>query len=209
MIGDGECNSEFNLPECGFDGGDCCPVMEDDRLGDGYCDGYVFNTEICGFDDGDCLEFNEKYPMCCGLENYTLNELWNEYSRLEHVFALGDGICDNVPIYNGPECGYDGGDCEECFHHFEEQLKKDEFHNRYFDFFGDGKCDAKSPLNIEICGYDGRDCHQCMTDELEADTLQAFNISKLGDGICDGGPFMSYYCYYDGGDCLVRRTQVY
>jgi hypothetical protein len=37
---------EFNSIECGFDGGDCCPVGEDDRYGDGVCDGFIFNTEV-------------------------------------------------------------------------------------------------------------------------------------------------------------------
>lgn len=197
LIGDNLCNSEYNLPECGFDGGDCCPVMDDPRLGDGFCDGYVFNTEICGFDEGDCDSFNKEYPMCCGLENHTLNELWNEFQRLPHFFAIGDGICDNVPMYNTPECGFDGGDCKKCFDKFENHMKLEEFQSRYFDKFGDGACDPKSPMNIDICGYEGRDCYDCMMHDDPS-----FNVSKLGDGVCDGGDYQTESCYYDGGDCL-------
>ncbi len=90
-------------------------------------------------------------------------------------------------------------DCEACFKKFESHLKLDEFHIRYFDKFGDGYCDPKSPLNIEICGYDGRDCYECMVHELGD---PSFNVSKLGDGTCDGGAYQAQSCYYDGGDCV-------
>ncbi len=202
------CDAEFNLPECGFDGGDCCPVMDDPRLGDGFCDGYVFNIEICGFDEGDCDQFNRDYPNCAAaLDHRTNIELWNEFRRLPHFFALGDGICDNVPMYMGPECGYDGGDCKECFLQFEKQMEMEEFIERHFDQFGDGTCNPQSPFNIEICGYEGRDCYECMIHELgvnDTNTYDDFNYnaSKLGNGECDGGAYISHYCYYDGGDCL-------
>ncbi len=115
-VGNGHCDPEYNVPECAFDGGDCCPVADSVHLGDGHCDGLVFNTEICGFDDGDCIEFNEEYPDCFALGDYTLNELYNEYKRIDREYenrdypVLGNGICENFGMFNVPECGYEGGE---------------------------------------------------------------------------------------------------
>ena len=174
-------------------GGDCYPVADSDQLGDGVCDGFIFNTQICGFDGGDCLDFNIQHPKCCGTENYTILELFNEYHRHPY-FGLGDGKCDGISMYSGPECGYDGGDCELCYTIFEKQFEKESFG----DTFGDGKCDGSSALNIDICGFDGGDCYFCMEEEKD-DSL--FNASRLGDGICDGGSYMTEMCNFDGGDC--------
>lgn len=202
MIGDGECNPEFNLIECGFDGGDCCPVENDDRLGDGHCDGFVFNTPICGYDGGDCEEFNSKYPNCMIEENYTLNELYHEQRLSKNDkndendhFAIGDGICQALPMYNTPECGYEGGDCKECFEMFEDRIKNEE---DFLEGFANGHCDGPSPLNVEACSYDGGDCMWCMEDNIDT---PGFNISRIADGVCDGGFYMSEACEYEGDDC--------
>jgi hypothetical protein len=200
LIGNGVCDQDYNLPECGFDGGDCCPVADHPRLGDGFCDGYIFNTAICGHDNGDCDEFNKGYPQCCGLQNYTMIELYNIFIRSEdHYHALGDGVCDGNYMYNIEKCGYDGGDCAACHETFKNEFELGK--NEYFhEKFGDGECNGASPLNTEICGYDGGDCHNCMIEQSEIDLN--FNASRLGDGICDGGAYMHESCYYDGGDCI-------
>jgi hypothetical protein len=83
---DGKCHGGvFNTEHCEFDGGDCikanqkypdCPVLiltnkmlttfDSDNpfpaLGDGRCDGGIFNTKECGWDDGDCLICNAVVP---------------------------------------------------------------------------------------------------------------------------------------------------
>eukprot|EP00979_Chaetoceros_neogracilis_P002784 scaffold454_cov146-Chaetoceros_neogracile.AAC.2 len=63
-LGNFDCDSEFNMEECGFDGGDCgvvpnypgCRVGVPEWIGDGRCDGGGYNTTECGFDGGDCLD---------------------------------------------------------------------------------------------------------------------------------------------------------
>lgn len=45
----------------------------------------------------------QKYPLCF------LDEDFNE-KEIDHT-KIADGTCDGV--YNIPECGYDGGDCDE------------------------------------------------------------------------------------------------
>lgn len=159
-LGNGHCNSKNNVPECDFDGGDCCPVADSPFLGDGYCDGLIFNTEVCGFDAGDCSFLNSKFPNCDVAKDYTLLELYIKNREIEASpiirKSLGDGVCENFELYNVPECGFEGGDCVECMHKF-----KDHFLNNVdglFDSFGDSECNQVSPLNIDICGYDGGDC---------------------------------------------------
>ena len=64
-------------------------------IGDGTCNGGVYNTEECGFDGGDCLDFNNRYPNC----------------TVDVPYFIGDGTC-NGGMYNTEECGFDGGDCD-------------------------------------------------------------------------------------------------
>ncbi len=65
--------ADYNTPECGFDGGDCCveynkypdcKVYFPYWIGDGWCRGSDYNTPERGFDGGDCEDFNSKYPDC-------------------------------------------------------------------------------------------------------------------------------------------------
>jgi len=206
-IGNGQCEPEFNTVECGFDGGDCCPVMGDDWLGDGICHGGIFNTEICDWDEGDCKEFNDQHPDCpVGDIDYTMNELFSDFQQFRTDYILSDelnyyddytrtfyyygvpsdGVCSGLSPYNIEECGYEGGDCEECNKQFDIEE---------YEEYGNGFCDGQSPLNIDICGYDGGDCYDCIV---------IWNItdpSKIGDNVCDGGEYMSQVCSVDGGDC--------
>lgn len=55
-------------------------------MGNGFCDGGIYNTATCAFDRGDCMN-------CTNAD----------------LSSLGNGICDNV--LGTRECGYDGGDC--------------------------------------------------------------------------------------------------
>lgn len=66
-IGDGYCDLELNTTACGWDGLDClkgfgsdpaCRVPDKSKLGDGLCDGGVYNTEACEHDHGDCKVCN-------------------------------------------------------------------------------------------------------------------------------------------------------
>ena len=104
-LGDGVCQARFFNLQCGWDHGDCpnfsedsqfsfpnCNVSVPSRLGNGFCDGGVYNTEECGWDDGDCALF--KYPDC----------------TVEFTWFIGNGECDHGD-YNTFQCGWDGGDC--------------------------------------------------------------------------------------------------
>lgn len=99
-MGDGNCDSEYDNPECLHDGGDCddkreqfdlenCEASEINRIHNGVCDGGLYIREECAFDGGDCDD-------CTGNLQY-----------------IGDGICDGV-AYMNEACGFDGGDCDQC-----------------------------------------------------------------------------------------------
>ena len=65
-VGNGICNMSFAIPECDYDGGDCCPyhISESPKFGDGQCHGDISITEECGRDNGDCNNFHGAYPEC-------------------------------------------------------------------------------------------------------------------------------------------------
>jgi len=178
------------------------------RIGDGHCDGGIFNTVQCGLDNGDCINFNIRFPSC----------------KVQEPELIGDGSCQQE--YNNQICGFDGGDC--CPYTDDEPLLGDgtchggwyntkqcnydngdcnDFNNKYPDCYidtfelnandhpvviGDGICDGRY-YNTATCGYEGNDCDTCRKNVM--------NYNFIGDGLCNGGDYNSPICSYDGGDC--------
>lgn len=128
-VGDGWCDEDLDVPQCGWDGGDCpvkypsCEIPRNSTaFGDGNCDS-IFNTTECGFDDGDCepdcsganngyceIEYNFAACSFDGGDCETFNSLYPN-CNVSAPWYVGDGICDSKEFYNTSECGYDGGDC--------------------------------------------------------------------------------------------------
>jgi trypsin len=82
-LGDGYCDGgAYNTPECGFDGGDCCPAT---------C---TPGDYACGANGYECLD-DEAVGVCTAPK-----PAW-----------VGDGYCDRDPAYNNEACAWDGGDC--------------------------------------------------------------------------------------------------
>jgi hypothetical protein len=180
----------YNTPECKYDGGDCiianytdCHSFNDIELfGDGVCH-FEFNTESCGYDNGDCDLFNS-YPNC----------------YIPDPNKLGDGTCDFGLNHNSILCGFDGGDCVDDVDEWrcQNQLTNP---NGIIELLGDGECNARN--NNQACGWDGKDCLEfnarypdcVVTDDGPA-------ISKMMNGICDGGELNTLGCDFDGGDCI-------
>lgn len=87
---------------------------------------------------------------------------------------------------------------------------------------GDGKCDYSSRYNNRACGWDGGDCcpqtcfnatYHCEESFYCLDPAHAVpnngscfvpDMSRVGDGYCDGGVYNSPSCNYDGGDCCYQ-----
>ena len=92
--GDGRCAYELNIPECGFDGGDC----------DEFNEKWPDCKPIVGAPvDGRPTQFVFGQPGSYWYEYNTKIELWYQ--------MLNNSICD--PFLNTEGCGYDGGDCIE------------------------------------------------------------------------------------------------
>ena len=133
-VGNDNCEGENNVIECGYDGGDCddCPENRNKTLlGNGYCDGKVYNIAECFFDHGDCNELNfnktSQYPSC----------------KVKNIGWINDGICDGFE-YASQDCDMDGGDCKNSCDVLEENL------------VADGFCDEE--YNVDGCFFDRYDC---------------------------------------------------
>ncbi|CAM9751140.1 unnamed protein product [Ectocarpus fasciculatus] len=93
-IGNGRCNVDNNIEECGFDGGDCCEcTCEDGEFTCGQYYGYA-----CIDPGADCVDDDA----------VTVDMMENCYDP----GRIGNGVCDN--LQNNEQCDYDGGDCCEC-----------------------------------------------------------------------------------------------
>jgi hypothetical protein len=82
-IGDGYCDDNNNVPECNYDGGDCCGscvnkeycftcacldgrsdnAIDNPLIGNGYCDDSI-NRPECNYDGGDCCGPSVNTDFC-------------------------------------------------------------------------------------------------------------------------------------------------
>ena len=161
----------------------------------------------CQFDGGDCIEFNSNYPDCPAEKPYTVGDgTCNQENNIEECkFDGGDccpfdvtrtpGKCDGG-LYNALNCMFDFDECREFNRKYPDCEAPDPYR------VGDGVCDGVNYMTNE-CGFDGGDCERCLAN-LENTTLneRLVDISKVGNGFCDGGEvLMSDECGNDGGDC--------
>jgi hypothetical protein len=193
QIGNGVCDgNEYNTTECGWDDGDCLPCDDEyfgfycdlhypnclvpvpEFIGDGMCDGYDYNTTECGWDGGDCIPCNDDYFG----RNCTLH-----YSNCSVPYPelIGDGTCEGEP-YNTTECGWDGGDCILC---------------------DDGYFGINCNLHYPNCSVPYRPewIEGLCLMELYAVPCYSRYTDLIGDGWCDGIPFNTGECGWEGGDC--------
>ena len=169
-----------------WDGGDCigfnekypnCTVESPWRVGNGYCEGGIYNTTECGWDGGDCEDFSVEYPNC----------------NVEYNWFIGDGFCDGG-AYNTLECGWEEGDCDD----FNAKYPNCTVDNPTY-FIGNGQCDG-GKFYTEECGWEEGDCDAFFTMYPACTTVKAPN--KIGDGFCQYGEYNTPGCGFDGGDCL-------
>ena len=244
-LGNGHCNKAFDTIECGFDLGDCRPNWSSDDanrlkelitnypecffdgmdmgwIGDGFCDGGMYDREICGWDGGDCIV--QGYPDCrvdepdyisdggCDGGQYNTEECgWDggdclEFNRqypdcdVDSPEWLEDEVCDGGR-YNTEECGWDGGDCLIA-----------EWPNCHIDNpdgLGNGQCNKGSKADVVECGFDGGDCRPEMNLEKLKEVVAKYPgcfvdgmyLDWIGDGWCDTAEYATPECGWDGGDC--------
>ena len=228
LIGDGYCNDEVNILDCGFDGGDCCGSCINTDLctncsclgsitgngvpnalvGDGYCNDET-NTQQCNFDGGDCCGsciISDFCTNCSCIGGITGNDVVN--ARVDAL--VGDGFCHDM--MNNPGCNYDHGDCclsnvktnhcTDCTCHLLETCAA----GFLPPSVGDGYCNDNTN-NVE-CGYDHGDCcfsnvitDYCMNCTCHLlETCVAGYHPSVGNGFCDDETNI-VHCNYDGLDC--------
>ena len=177
LIGDGYCNDEVNILDCGFDGGDCCGsciitdfctncsciggvtgndvlnARVDALVGDGFCHD-MMNNPGCNYDHGDCCLSNVTTNHCSNCTCHLLETCVAGYHP-----SVGDGYCNDVT--NIQQCNFDGGDC--C-----------------------GSC-----INIDLC----TNC-SCLGNI----TGNGVPNALVGDGYCNDKT-NNVHCLYDGLDC--------
>lgn len=103
-IGDSKCQDQVNVPECGFDKGDCC-MAEVDKSECYSCECH-FNI-IPPFDP--CEWFNFK-----NFEAYIFSNSNLPDCKVRDVWTIGNGHCQDE--MNNYPCNFDGGDC--CYPEF-------------------------------------------------------------------------------------------
>ena len=178
-VGDGYCNDDTNIIECGFDGGDCCGScintyyctncscignvmgngVPNALVGDGYCNDET-NNGACNYDAGDCCLSNVTTNHCSECTCYH-----QETCAAGFLPPLvGDGYCNDDT--NIVECGYDGGDC--C-----------------------GSC-----INTDYC----TNC-SCIGNVIGNGVPNVL----VGDGYCNDET-NNGACNYDAGDCCLSNV---
>ncbi len=228
-LGDGICDNhgKYNSPACAFDNGDCnafnenypkCTVEYLPWLGDGQCHlhwaGGDYNSAECGFDGGDCEEYNKYKARFCGGLSYggdCEERIKSKYPKcnVTDPWMFGDGRCHDGG--NTPECGFDGGDCNEYNKKYPNCTVEDPWR------VGDGWCNGGDYNRVE-CGFDGGDCEDLFWRNFYSkypNCSRVPNPWRIGNGYCDGDDeyFGELYntteCGYDGGDCIAAEEAVF
>jgi len=186
------------FPNCAIEAADIV------KIGNGQCDGGLFNSFECGFDGGDCALFNVAFPSCKVQNPEEIGDgiCQEQYKTDECGFdsldccegdksLISNGVCD--PLYNTAICGWDGGDCL--------VLKYNFCRVNQTELIGNGECDGM-PYNTAACGWDGGDCEIANRNFiLRYPNCNVFDSTFVNNSRCDGGDYMVESCDFDGGDC--------
>ena len=141
---DGYCDDINNTPDCGYDGGDCCPGDNPEESWNQFCS------------DCECLTDGEKTTTSASATTTANSQCQFEW--------ISDNYCDD--INNIPECNYDGGDCcqeDNDEHGWLQYCTICKCHDKIDtsgcakpDFAIDFFCDDEN--NTPECEYDGGAC---------------------------------------------------
>lgn len=106
-VGDGFCDRQNNIGECGYDAGDCCPCT---------CSHGAYSCGVYGYEcqDPDVASTCVESTSSSGTSEITATPPPNRRSIecMGDVETVGNGFCDVEN--NNAYCKYDGGDCCEC-----------------------------------------------------------------------------------------------
>ncbi|CAM9523721.1 unnamed protein product [Scytosiphon promiscuus] len=200
-IGNGYCDQDNNIEECGYDGGDCCECT---------CVPYVYSDDYSDYTYSSCSNnfacIDPEAP-CVDDDDITIDVP----DSCDSV-SMGNAYCDEYN--NNAECGYDGGDCCECTcedrppHTMCGQwggfacidpdaacVNDDDITIGMVDIcstsqIGNGWCDQEN--NTPECNYDGGDCCECTCEVDET----------LGDDDYRCGQYNGFACIDPSAPCV-------
>ena len=202
------------------------PNKDIQKLGNGICNGGFLNTFQCGFDDGDCIDFNIAYPSCYAVTPERVNDgvCHDAYNNEECGYdggdccperdseQLKDGFC-HAGVFNTAACLYDYGDCDDlrtkfpfCKEYDGEPITDE---NNLPIVIGNGICDHSkeyiSQYMTAQCGWVFGDCTSIdqigESNRAKYNDCKATDLWKIGNGICDGGDFLTEECGWEEFDC--------
>eukprot|EP00903_Cladosiphon_okamuranus_P014617 g13555.t1 len=101
-IGNGYCDLDMNIPECNYDGGDCCECT---CQIDEYGDDYYSDGRYSGCSHFACVD---PEAPCVDEDLITIDMV----ESCDNALGIGDGYCHSGN--NNELCLYDGGDCCSC-----------------------------------------------------------------------------------------------
>ncbi|CAM9616068.1 unnamed protein product [Ectocarpus sp. 8 AP-2014] len=193
LVGDSLCDLDFNVAECGFDGGDCCECE---------CTCVDTGDQVCGEGGGGYFCVDPDAPQDCASAPSPTSSTPSSPTSSDAIVVtagptsldasddpypgcggyiphIGDGYCDEDN--NTAACGFDGGDCCAC------------------------TCGVDAEVDHE-CGLlgDGYDCRDPdVPDDCNLSNFaqcEGINGYDWQDGYCDDD-LNTAECGYDGGDC--------
>ncbi|CAM9651378.1 unnamed protein product [Ectocarpus fasciculatus] len=218
-IGNGRCDTELNIPSCGYDGGDCCScTCVDGPLHS--CSEGTFDCLYpdCGDDpepEIDLFETQDNTTQCNTFQDYPECEwLWSDCCEMD---CGGDYFCDTYR-YNCSDSTClsqtvvaENPDCTGNWLTIGDDFCDSENNNPECAYDG-GDCCADTCLSLgSACGFDGfaeYNGFDCLDPAFFDPTVVAEfpecsgSWSMLGDGQCqeeNNNPA----CGYDGGDCCI------
>ena len=116
LAGDGYCDDETNIPECGYDYDDCCQP-ENDRSLCPNCTCHLTEDEVQLFKNQSCIERSHIDPQPLYFEAFFPELSHNAGGPGSH--HLGNGVCDLN--FNKDKYFFDIGDC--CLSSINEEMK--------------------------------------------------------------------------------------
>jgi hypothetical protein len=211
VIGDGNCDLEYDNVECGFDGFDCldvdctidtgslctkykerfpgCPFTDPRNMGNGCTE--EFNIEACNFGRGFCASLDCSTASSSALCVDRRDKYPNCALANKNAYRLGNFDCDSE--FNNLDCGWDMGDCD--------VLNYPDCHVDYPGEIGNGSCDNSSPYNTIEYGFDGGDCEEFNAKYPNCNVNSPWLI---GNGSCNNwSPYNTAECGFDGGIVIL------
>ena len=157
LVGDGYCDGEANVPECGYDFNDCCEI-ENDRSLCQNCTCYISENKIEKYKEDNCQDY---YYGALNLGDGMCNVNRNTE---EYFFDIGDCCLDSSSEYS----------CKQTYNERTNTLKSTNCpenlcikSNNFCipEELGDGICQDHN--NGPYCEFDMGDCCLVVSDSFE------------------------------------------